>query len=162
MLSLYTALSSTLIYNAYYGPTIGSTSDAVRTPFTPSKDAFQIWGVIYLGQVMYLMSHATKGKRLEHLYVANMRLNKRWLYHFANGRTKSALQTLRALVHNANQIVRINPENSKYHTTMMVYRTWLAVVLLQNELIVLQQCSNSAPAVQRTIFEIVHRVLRPS
>ena len=156
---LYISLLSTLFFNAYYGTKIGEVSDSLRTPFTPNKDAFRIWGVIYLGQLVHLLSrrkrvegrNGANGKqekreevRFVRLYRRNMDLNQQWLRQFTERKTQSALCTLEMMVKTANDILGTTPVHGALGATMTVYRTWLVVARLQNEMIVLQQSGATA------------------
>ncbi|MEX2502951.1 MAG: tryptophan-rich sensory protein [Trueperaceae bacterium] len=48
-----------------FGRATGAISDAYPTPFTPAGYVFSIWGVIYLGQIVYAVWQATPAGRAD-------------------------------------------------------------------------------------------------
>lgn len=63
MVAVFIQIGATFLPQLGFGDPIGQRSDAVRTLVTPSGWAFSIWGLLFLGSIVYAIWQALPGQK---------------------------------------------------------------------------------------------------
>ena len=129
-----------------FGRTTGAVSDAYPTPFTPAGYVFSIWGVIYLGLIVYAVWQFTPAGRNEPRVraaapwvIASGVLNVAWLFAWHADLPVLALLAIVGLlitVGAAYETLRAGPDHGSVRVAAQIpfgiYFGWLSVATIAN------------------------------
>lgn len=144
----------TLVVNGWYASGIQTISDENRLDITPVAETFEIWGVIYYGLFMTLLTtEHLNGKKEAALFNRSMTLNQRWLAAFSSRENIEAIRIMKHLRCINSQLVCYLREKGINNYYIEMYNTWVNAMSALSETIVNKDdpCFDAVDAIYQTI-----------
>lgn len=131
-LEMILSLSNTLLYNIWNSNNVARISDNYITPITPVNGTFQIWGIIYLMLIWYVLqpSDCTRSED----FLQSMELNRGWINSFVNKNFQESVAILQGLQAVNSKIAENEIGMSQF--AFDIYTTWTQFATLVNQAVV--------------------------
>jgi hypothetical protein len=156
--------------------TVGEISDKYPTLITPAGYAFSIWGLIYLGMILFSVYQALPSQaanprffKLRTIYIASCAANCAWIYFWLNERILMATAVIFVLLATLAFInLSLKGANSTAETWLVrvpfgIYFGWLTVATILNVAVALVfvgvETSNTAATAWACVLIVVAAIL---